>query len=279
MGLLPSVMFWGQLTIGSTNNKIHFRETDGSTTSDRTATITSGSYYPDSVLVAESLASQIANAMTAASNYGGLYTCTVDTSDGTVTISATDGTLTGFFLMLTTAETNKLLTGGDVTATLQGFHHFGWLVDTGYPGSYALSVSSDTQICNAWHPQGPTGEYPPASLDPIDDMEVSVVETLGGRQVARNFSGLVGPHQTHYKEHLNIGFQYLTEASRLAYRTHFYLPYASGGSVFRYFSDISDLTSYEERVLREESLRRNQPIRLTGYPYFSWGLQTKLKKP
>lgn len=276
--ILTPPMFWGLLTVASTNNKVYFRETDGATPVDLTATIPSGTYYPDSALSSESMASIIGSYMTLASTYGATYVVAVDRTDGTVTITASGGTLTGFALMLTTTETNKLLTGGDGDVGQQGLNHFGFVVDSAVPG-YALTVAGDTQVSNAWHPQGPIANTTTvAGDDQIVRTAVSQVQSMGGRTVTRDFVGALSPTDVCYTEQRNFSMEFLSDADRSNYITYFYLPYAKTGGKFRYFPARSSMATYEHRILLVETAKEFAPQRLPGYPHFNTVIQTKLWK-
>lgn len=277
--MLPPPMFWGLLTIGTSNNTIHWRETNGVTPSDRTATVTSGSYFPDSLLSSESLASFVGTVMTANSTYGATYTCSVNKQTGLVTIAASGGTLTGFALMLTVGETNKLLSGGDYDPGEQGLNGFGFEVEASV-GSYALSVTSPTQTTNAWHPQSPIPESTPVrSRDKELSAPVIQHQTNGGRKVTRDFQGPIAPKDVNYREVLNIALGYLTTADRDSYMTYFYNCYAKTGARFRYFPNRNTLNTYDERVLLLESAQSFKPQREgEGYPYYRFTMKTSLYK-
>lgn len=280
--MLPPPMFWGLLTIGSANNKIYWRETNGATPLDLSTTIPSNDYYPDSALSSESLASIIGSYMSlesSASGYSATYTVAVDRTYGTLAVSASGGTLTGFALMITTSQANKLLTGGDWDPGEQGLSHFGFAVDSSVPG-FSLSVAGDTQSSNAWHPQGPIPETTVvAGDDKIDRTVMTQNRSIGGRVKTRDFVGLIPPRQTNYNEQRNFELRFLSDADRNNYRTYFYLCYAKGGGRFRFFPDRSDMTEFEERILLESSGKEFAPSRLEGYPHFNTTLQTQLYKP
>jgi len=284
MALLPPPSFWGTYEIGSTNNKVYWRETNGATPVDLSVTISAPAavYFPDSVLSSESLASVIGTYMSTestASGYSATYTVTISKTDGTLSITATGGTLTGFAMMNTTSQTNKLLTGGDGDVGQQGLDHFGFAVASGVAG-YALTVAGDTQVANAWHPQGPVAN---STVVAGDDTTVRTVlaqnRTMGGRVVTRDFVGRIAPKDTNYNEQRNFDLRYLSDTDRTNYITYFYLAYAKGGGRFRFFPDRSDLTTYQERILLKPSAEEFAPQRLPGYPHFNTVLQTQLYKP
>ena len=279
MGLLPAPSFWGLIVItAGINDEIKFSETDGTTPSTRTATIAAGSYYPDSIVSGESLSYQIAAAMTAASLYGATYTCQVNTQNGIVEIAGSGGSMTGFHLMLTSAESAKLLTGGDASATMQGLDHFGWVVDSGYP-SYAIGASSDSQICNAWHPQGPLlNQTTIAGQEHSYRKNVSQVETLGHKVITRSWEPRIPSTSMDYSEIIQLAFQFLTDTDRSDYQKYFWSTYAFAGGKIRFFPTRTDLSVYTEVHVWQGSVGEFKPGRLPGYPHFNHTLLLKRYK-
>jgi len=274
--------FWGQITItAGTNDRIDWAEDNGATVLNLDTTVPAGTYWPYSATASESLAYQIANALTlesAASGYSGSYSVNVE--DSSVQITAAGGTLAGFYLKTSTAESDKLLTGGDVDEGEQGANHYGWIVDASgvYPGD-DLAFDSDTIPCNCWHPKGPVTNTTVVAGDDLRYTSgVSQVETLGGRVVVRDFSGAIAPNQVAYRERRVLQTNFLTDDDRERYVSQFWLPYAKTGAKIRYIPDKTQPDDYEERHLFGDSLSTLAPTRLPGYPYFDLTIETKLWK-
>ena len=275
-GLLPAPAFMGLITITSgTNDTLTFKETDGVTPTDVVATIPNGAFYADSSSGPESLATIIGDQMTAESVYSGVYVVAVSTTDGTITITASGGTLTGWYPMITTTETNKFLTGGDAVAGEQGLDHYGWTTDSVSPAA-ALVHTSDTLASNNWFPVGPVaGNTTIAGRDHSFRKNVSQVETLGHSTVTRAWEPRVAPSSTDDSEIIELEFQYLSNTDRTNYQTQFYSCYAFTGGKIRYVTDRDSIGTYTEVQLWGESLMGFAPSRLRGYEHFNDTIQLK----
>ena len=238
--------FMGQIVITSwENDTIEWSEDNGSGGVNVSATIppapsVSGAYYP-SVLAAE-----IAAQMTAESAISGdsiTYACSVDNDTGSVTITAAAGV---FYLKITAAETQKLLTGGDVAAGTRGAQAFGWNVDAGYPAAASTQVS-DAAPGACWYPNQPLATYNEGQSESTSVQAVS----MGGDSVAYDFSG-----RSDYLKTYDLSYERMNAASRAQYEDEFW-PYAKTGAEFRYHDDRSSVT-YTEMVLTGESISSTQ---------------------
>jgi hypothetical protein len=266
MAVQPPPKFIGRITIeAGENDRVDWVETNGVTPVDKNTTLTPGTYYPTTILDA------LVVAMSAASSYGASYTYSVDNTTGIITLSASGGTLTGWRPKLTTSESDKLLTGGDVTQETSGDNHMGWHVDSAYP-SYALEHASETASAYCWYPT----EYCQTD-DSRSEGVVSELNSLGGKQYVYNFSGNSTLGSTDYRHIRSVSFTYLPSADQAAWLADFWLPYAQFGNRFRFHRDRTS-ASYEEMTLTGDSLPNHTPARVSGYAWFTQGIQMRRYK-
>lgn len=266
MALQPPPKLIGRLTITSGgNDRLDWVEDDGVTPVSKNTTITAGNYYPSEIL------DLLVVAMTAASTYGATYTYSINNTTGIITITASGGTLTGWYPKIKTTESDKLLTGGDVTAETQGRYHLGWYVDTAYPTA-ALSFSSDSSPAFEWFPSQPC-----QSDDSRSAAVVSELSSLSGKQYVYNYSGSTALPVTDYRHTREIGFMFLTDTDRANWLS-MWLSYAQHGEVFRWYLDRTDV-AYEEMTLTGESLHTHGPDRVSGYPMFAQRIQMRRVAP
>jgi len=280
MGIQPPPLFAGIITVGSSNNTIDFEETDGFTTDTSTATISTspGTYYIDATVSTDSILQTIADEMTTASAYGATYTCTMDLTspnEGVITIAASGGSLTGFYLKLTAAESNKLLTGGDAAVGEQGLNHLGWYTQSVYP-SFDLTTDNNTQPSNTWIPTGPVPNSTViAALDRSFSWKASQQTTLGGRTVTRSWSESYTSTDINPNEVIILTCEFLTDSDRDNWQRYFVGPYAHTGARFRFHRRRSDLTIWDDVHLTQETIEQFAPDRLPGYPYFNTTINMK----
>lgn len=252
------------ITSGS-NDRLDWTEDDGITPVGLNTVIAAGTYYPTEIL--DALVSQ----MTAATVYGASYTYSVDNTTGIITITASGGTLSGWYPQLKTGESDKLLTGGDVAVETIGANHLGWYVDSVYPTA-TLSFSSDTHAAYQWYPSQPV-QTDNSRSESVQSEHVS----LGGKQYTYNYSGSTSLDATDYRHIREVAWTYLTDTDRSNYLSRFWLPYGQHGSRFRYYPDRTAI-AYEEMHLTLDSLRTHAPDRVGGYPMYSWALQMRRYK-
>lgn len=254
MATEPIPKFWGQVVVGTENNKLDFWET---VTGDASATIASGTYWPDD------LATEIETQLNAA------------VSGWTVTISDTTGQMTisrgsGWYPKITSSENNKLLTGGDTnidtgSALADGERapeHCGWNQDASYP-SQATSHTSDVWLHGCWFPDEPPAEdsyYRPEKI-------VRVAETPSGLMYHADYSG-----RAKGKELRPLRFEYQIETTRYKATYDWWKWYASEGGLIRYFPDRTDNAEYKHYKLPEEFCTKAPFDRqMMGYAYYSGG--------
>lgn len=278
MGILPPPLFAGIITIGSTNNTITFEETDGVNTDTSTATIPAADYYIDATVGSESIVATIGDEMTNASAYGATYTCSismVNPTEGVVTITASGGTLTGFYLKITAAETNKCLTGGDASAGEQGLNHIGWYTESAY-ASFALTVTNSTQPSNTWIPVGPLPNATViAALDRRFSWRTSEATTLGGRSVMRSWANSYSSTDTNPNEVIVLSCEFLTDTDRDNWQRYFVGMYAHTGGKFRFHRRRTDLTIWDDVHLTQATIETFAPSRLEGYAHFNTTIEMK----
>lgn len=266
MALQPPPKLIGKLTITTgSNDRLDWTEDDGVTPVALNTVLTAGSYYPSEVLDA------LVVAMTAGSTYGATYTYSISNTTGVITISASGGTLIGWYPMLRTIQSDKLLTGGDVTAETQGRYHLGWYVDTGYPVA-ALSFSSDTAPAFQWYPSQPC-----QSDDARSQAVLSELVSLSGKQYVYNYSGSTTIPTIDYRHTREIGFLFLADTDRASWLS-MWLAYAQHGETFRWYPDRTDV-DYEEMTLTGDSLQSHSPDRVSGYPLFAQRIQMRRLAP
>ena len=233
--------YMGQITItAGTNDHIEWSEDNGSGGVNVSSVIPPGTFYPSV------LATAIANDMTLMSAMAGdsiTYTCSLDNDSGTVTITAAAGV---FFLELTVAGTNKLLTGGDVAVGTRGAQAFGWNVDAVYPALASTQVS-DAAPGACWYPNQPLATYNEGASESTSVQAVS----MGGASVAYDFSG-----DGAYLKTFDLSYERMNAASRTQYEDEFW-PYAKTGGAFLYHNDRSSIVS-TEMVLTGESISSTQ---------------------
>lgn len=266
MALQPPPKLIGKLTITTgSNDRVDWTETNGVTPVNKNTTLAPGNFYPSAILDA------LVTAMTAASSYGASYTYSISNTTGIITISASGGTLTGWYPKIKTTESSKLLTGGNVAAETQGRYHLGWYVDSAYP-SYALSFSSDTAPAFQWYPSQPC-----QSDDSRTQAVMSELVSLSGKQYVYNYSGSTAIPTIDYRHNREIGFLYLTDTDRANWLS-MWLAYAQHGETFRWYPDRTDV-AYEEMALTGDSLHTHSPDRVSGYPLFAQRIQMRRLAP
>ena len=261
-------MFIGYFEVTSSNNKINWEETDGSTTKSLSTTITvTSSDLPSTII------SALMTAMTTESSTSGhsiTYTSSFSTSTGKYTITADQYT---WKLLITIAESSKILTGGDESAGSSGACHFGFVVDSSYP-SFSTTFTSDSQIDRAWFPN-----YPPAQDDDGSYTSMAVESTtIGGSTHTYSFS-VPSDRDLKYLAIRTQNYQLLTSTAKTGWLSYFF-PYAMKGSdgKFEYYDDRTDISTSETRILTADTIRKFAPQRRNSVTRWSWSISMRLYK-
>lgn len=262
--------FEGYITITGTNDRIDWDEDVGGGGVAVHAFLAVGDYWPVDFFT------HLGVRMTAASpggvTYSGPTSLDFGAAGGKGTITAAGGGVVGWRPKITAAEARKCLTGGDVAVGSVGASHAGWYVDAAYP-AYALAHTADIAIAHSWYPS-----LPPETLVPREDAVVSEIVSLGGKSRLIDWSGRVQVGSTSYLRQLSLSWSWLTDADLTMYRDSFWNAYARGGRTIRYFPDRT-LTTYTEEMLAGDSVREFAPSRMSGYPYWRWGISLRKVKP
>jgi hypothetical protein len=167
---------------------------------------------------------------------------------------------------LTTTETSKLLTGGDVAVGLQGQNHFGFVTQAGAPGA-ALSFTGSTATAGSWFPDQPRAAW----NEGASSSSVVQAVSMGGSAVVYDFSGRQGDYLKEYA----LSYERLSAASRTQYEGEFW-PYAKQGLPFKFFEDRESL-SYSENLLWSESLQ-SANFQRTDPGLTRWSFELNMRK-
>lgn len=257
MALSPSPAFVGKITISSRNNKLYWREDDGSVY-DLSITIPDGEYWPDD------LCTTITTQMDLESDNSGAintYAVTFDVATGKYTFARITGDAT-FYLKATLAETSNILTGGGVddysnalSAGQWGPNALGWVVESGYPALGSVAVS-ERQSQHYW-----LAPYAPQTDDDGDNYESTntQVVTISGRTRTYDFSGWKVSRDEHplhggYFRKGRITIEYVETVDKHAWIYQFWGPYGKAGETFRYYEDHTDNTSHRLYTLMAPSI-------------------------
>ena len=253
MSLPNPPFFEGKILVTADNKNINWEEYNGGSPNNYNVDCDEGEYY-----VSELLA-HLQTKMNAAAGTV-VWTWELSRETGYVSVSGT-GDL--FQLNLTGAESNKLLTGGDVDSNGDAFYSgqsmpygLGWPVDASYPG-FSDGLIAPMPCGHCWAPSEPMTQ------NNLEDYRISseTVRSLDGTVTGETWSQwLVERDKFEYPggklAGWVLGFEFLTTADRENYIRHFWGPYASGCGVseglFRFYEKWSDAEA-AEYVLSDES--------------------------
>jgi len=258
--------------VSSTNDTLFWKETNGGSFTLNTPLTLTGENYPTEIL-----ADLVAEMTTKSAASGGTitYTGAIDNDTGITTITASVGT---FAFDLTSAQTQKFLTGADGATGSLGEDHFGFMVDAAVPSEAATHVG-DNAHSNAWYPTAPDSG-PTLSTDDLGNLSSLAVNSvsLGGKTLTYDFGD--STRDQRYQEVRALSFRFLSAASRTQFEDQFWLVYAKQGAPsgrFRYFPDRSDTGTYIQYHLTGDILNAANFTRST--PSISrWDIAFSMKR-
>ena len=266
MALSAAPVFIGKITIGSTNNKIYWNE---STAGDQSATLTSGTFFPDTICA------DIATQMNAAS--ANTYSCSFSPTTGFYTINRDAGSET-FRLDLRTSKTFNAWIGGNTDTAGNtwstgnyGPMNLGFKVESAL-GTLATSVTSVQVAGSIWFASQPAFDD---SLQQFDSQTTVESTSLSGESVVYDFTGWETlntefPLYGGLRQSRTLSFRLISNDSRTQYLANWWGPYAKSGGSFYYYPQYNDTTVKYIYRLHAESLRVNTfAERLPGYPLFT----------